>query len=170
MVGELVSPRLSKLREALEMGDLAALDSFWQQVATEGTPLIEPDEENSNFSLVTFLWRASEETKSVVIQIAVDGSGEDEHNLTCFQDTNLWYITFRLRNDYRAAYKFVVNHTFDVDQADEIHDPFNTRTFIEPRDEERPDHTEDDIDSVVMLPAAPSQPWTASRDGSQKGK
>jgi enterochelin esterase-like enzyme len=170
MAEELVSPQLKQLHKALEMGDRAVLDSFWQQVATEGTPLIEPDEANSNFSLVTFLWRGSDETKSVMVQITVDGSGEDEHNMTCFQDTNLWYATFCLRNDFRAAYKFVVNHTYDAEQADEIHDPFNTRTFIEPKDEERPDHTEDDIDSVVMLPDAPAQPWTASRNGIAKGK
>lgn len=170
MAEELISPRLIKLREALAMRDRAVLDSFWQQVATEGAPLIEPDEEHSNFSLVTFLWRGSEETKSAVIQITVDGSGEDEHNMTCFQDTNLWYATFRLRNDYRAAYKFMVNDSFDAELADEICDPFNIRTFIEPKDEERPDHIEDDIDSVVMLPAAPAQPWTTARTEIAKGK
>lgn len=163
MVEEMISPRLKQLREATKMGDRAALDAFWRQLAAEGAPLIEPDKEKVNFSLATFLWRGAEETKSVSVQIAVDGSGEDEHDMTCLQDTNLWYATFRLRNDYRAVYSFVVNDSLDAEQAIKKHDPLNAKTFIEPKDEERPDHAEDDIESVVALPAAPAQTWATPR-------
>ncbi|MFO7680206.1 MAG: enterochelin esterase domain-containing protein, partial [Chloroflexota bacterium] len=163
MMIEVISPRLKQLHEAMKMGDGAALDAFWRQLATEGAPLIEPDEEKANFSLVTFLWRGAEETKSVSVQITVDGSGQDEHDMTCLQDTNLWYATFRLRHDYRAAYSFVVNDSLDAEKAVEKHDPLNAKTFIEPKDEERPDHAEDDIESVVMLPAAPAQTWATPR-------
>ena len=163
MVEEMISPRLKQLREAIKMGDKAALDAFWRQLAAEGAPLIEPDKGKDNFSLTTFLWRGAAETKSVSVQIAVDGSGEDEHDMICLQDTDLWYATFRLRNDYRAAYSFAVNNSLDDEQAVKKHDPLNSKTFIEPKDEERPDHTEDDIESVVMLPAAPAQTWTTPR-------
>lgn len=169
MVEEVISPRLKRLHEAIKMGNGAALDNFWQQLATEGVPLIEPDEEKAHFSLVTFLWRGAAETKSVSVQIAVDGSGEDEHDMTRLQDTDLWYATFRLRNDYRAAYSFVVNDSFDSAQAVAKHDPLNAKTFVEPRDEERPDHAEDDIESVVMLPDAPAQTWTTPRSGIAQG-
>jgi enterochelin esterase-like enzyme len=169
MAGEVISPRLRQLREAIKMGNRAALDAFWRQLTTEGAPLIEPDKEKANFSLVTFLWRGEAGTKSVSVQITVDGSGQDEHDMTCLQDTNLWYATFHLRNDYRAAYSFVVNDSLDKEQAIKKHDPLNPRTFIEPRDEERPDHAEDDIESVVMLPDAPAQTWTTPRDGIAQG-
>jgi enterochelin esterase-like enzyme len=169
MTEEVTSPRLKQLRQAIKMGDRAALDAFWRQLATEGAPLIEPDKEKANLSLVTFFWRGAEETKSVSVQITVDGSGQDEHDMTSLQDTNLWYATFRLRNDYRAAYSFVVNDSLDAAQAVEKPDPLNAKTFIEPKDEERPDHAEDDIESVVMLPDAPAQTWATPRDGIAKG-
>ncbi len=86
MAEEVISPRLKQLREAIKMGDGAALDAFWRQLATEGTP-----------------------------------------------------------------------------------HPLNVKTFIEPKDEERLDHAEDDIESVVMLPDAPAQTWTTPRDGIAKG-
>jgi enterochelin esterase family protein len=169
MVEEAISPRLKQLHAAIKMGDGAALDAFWRRLATEGAPLIEPDKEKANFSLATFLWRGAAETKSVSVQITVDGSGQDEHDMTRLPDTNLWYATFRLRNDYRAAYSFAVNDSLDAEQALKKHDPLNAKTFIEPKDEERPDHAEDDIESVVMLPDAPAQTWTTPRSGIATG-
>jgi len=169
MAEEVISPRLKQLRQAIKMGDRTALDAFWRQLATEGAPLIEPDNEKANFSLVTFLWRGAEETNSVSVQVTVDGSGQDEHDMTCLQDTNLWYATFRLRHDYRAAYSFVVNDSLDAEQAVKKPDPLNVKTFIEPKDEERPDHAEDDIESVVVLPEAPAQTWATPRSGVAKG-
>ena len=170
MTKKILSPQLKRLQEAIEIGDRAALDAFWQHVETQGAPLIEPDKENPYSSLVTFLWRGSEETHSVVVQITVDGSGQDEHIMTRLQDTNLWYATFRLRNDYRGAYKFIVNVSGNPEESLEKQDPCNPHTFIEPKDKERPDHTEDDIDSVVRLSAVPAQPWASPRIEVAKGE
>ncbi len=49
------------------------------------------------------------------------------------------------------------------DEADEQPDPLNANLFIEPKDDERPDHDEDDVDSVVGLPAALSRTWAMPR-------
>jgi enterochelin esterase-like enzyme len=167
---KLASPRLTLLHRAITTGDKRALDSFWQALSAQGTPLIEPNQEDADFSFVTFLWRGTAETKSVIVQVPVDGSGQDEHNMARLLDTDLWYATFRLRNDYRAAYKFIVNESFEPEQTVEKPDPLNSNTFIEPKDEERSDHTEDDIDSIVALPDAPPQPWTVPRPEGAKGK
>ena len=55
-----VSPRLAVLRQALQSGDTKAFNAFWQEVVEQGTPLIESLEEDPDYSLVTFLWRAGE--------------------------------------------------------------------------------------------------------------
>ena len=39
---EPVSPRLADLRKELENGNRSALEQFWQQVTSQGTPIIEP--------------------------------------------------------------------------------------------------------------------------------
>lgn len=169
MTNMILSPQLKQLHEAIEIGDRAALDTFWHHVVTHGAPLIEPDKEKPDISLVTFLWRGSEETQSVVVQITVDRSGQDQHNMDRLQNTNLWYATFRLRNDYRGAYKFIVNESSDREESSEKHDPLNPQTFVEPKDKERPDHSEDDIDSVVRLSAVPAQTWVSPRHEITKG-
>ena len=161
------SPRLKQLSRDLAREDKVALDLFWQEVQKKGAPLIEPDSEKPDFSLVTFLWRGAAETNNVVVHIAVDNTGQDEHVMVHLPQTDLWYTTFRLRNDYRGAYKFGIT---DVKRQEvEQHDPLNPNIFVEPKDETRPDHAEDDIDSVVRLPAAPEPYWTAPRPGISRG-
>jgi enterochelin esterase family protein len=75
-----------------------------------------------------------------------------------------------LRNDYRGAYKFIVSPSPNLEKTVEKPDPLNTKAFVEPKDEERPDHREDDVDSVVELPAAPPHPWTEPRPGTAEGE
>ena len=161
------SPRLKQLSRELARGDDAALDLFWQEVQQKGTPLVETDKEKRDFSLVTFLWRAATGAENVVVQIAVDGTGQDVHAMSRLPQTDLWYATFRLRNDYRGAYKFFV--TDEKEQDVEQHDPFNSNTFVEPKDETRPDHAEDDIDSIIRLSTAPEPYWTPPHSGIARG-
>src|SRR6476661_1921479 len=61
---ELASPRLDALRKEQEAGDTAALERFWQRLATEGTPLVEGE---GTERLVTFLWRGGDETRNVLV-------------------------------------------------------------------------------------------------------
>jgi hypothetical protein len=138
-------------------------------LSAQGTPLIEPDSADADFSLVTFLWFGEAATQKVIVRSPVDGTGQDEHNMTRLLDTGLWYTTFRLRHGYRAAYKFIISAARDPEQLVETADPSNPDTFCEPRDEARPD-TEDEMDSVVALPDASPQPWAAPRAGSAAGE
>jgi hypothetical protein len=64
----LVSPRISTLQRALEVGDTAALDTFWHDIAATGTPLIEPIPDRDDVALVTFVWRAEDTTTHVVAE------------------------------------------------------------------------------------------------------
>lgn len=169
MLEKIISPRLKQLHQEIEMGKQAAMDLFWQEMSQRGTPLIEPDAQSDNFSLVTFIWQGTATTQHVSVQIAVDGTGQDEHEMTRLLQTDLWFATFCLRNDYRGTYKFIVNNTLNPEQTIETYDRLNVKTFIEPKDEERPDHLEDDIDSVVELPDAARYRWTTPHPKSERG-
>lgn len=63
----LVSPQIAALQEVLPCGDRTALDAFWQKVASQGAPLVEPLEDEPGYRLVTFLWRDPGETQNVVV-------------------------------------------------------------------------------------------------------
>jgi enterochelin esterase family protein len=101
------STRIAALQKELEAGNSAALEKFWQENKL-GMPLIEPAEDKDGYSLVTFLWRANEETKSVGILggVATDLS---KSQLARLNDTNLWFKTYQVRNDARFTYQFLVN-------------------------------------------------------------
>src|SRR5260370_23856939 len=61
------SPRITALEKRLKAGDRSALESFWQRAAQEGTPMIEPAPGEARHVLATFLWRATSETKNVLL-------------------------------------------------------------------------------------------------------
>ncbi|MDX1615636.1 MAG: alpha/beta hydrolase-fold protein, partial [Candidatus Promineifilaceae bacterium] len=164
------SPRLNRLRQSLESSGEAALTSFWEELAEQGTPLIEADPHDDDVALVSFLWRGRAATANVQVRISLDGSGEDEHEMSRLPGTRLWYATFRLPSDYMGTYKFLVSTEADVDGPAEYPDPLNPKRFIEPRDPDRPDHAEDDIDSALFLPAAPLRGWVVRQPDLDQGQ
>jgi enterochelin esterase-like enzyme len=164
-----LSPRLVSLRQAIEAGVKDAVDAFWQEISAQGAPLIEQDEMAADSRLVTFLWFDESGAEEVLVRIAVDGTGQDEHPMTRLLDSGLWHATFRLRHDYRGSYKFVVRLFQEDEENIEAPDPLNSKAFIEPKDDERPDHAEDDVESVVELPLAAPHRWAVSRAGVASG-
>jgi hypothetical protein len=58
------SPRIQALREQIASGETNT-ESIWKEIAAQGTPLVE--ELNANYWLVTFLWRAQHDTRSLMV-------------------------------------------------------------------------------------------------------
>jgi len=152
----LASPRLAALQRELEAGHTAALENFWQEVTKQGAPLVEPIKGESRYVWLTFLWRAKEETKNVVIWSDL-GNWRDLSTLqmTRLADTDLWYKTYRVRDDARFNYRLSINDTLipfytEAREKQPIKfqpDPLNPRQY---------DFFKPTIYSVVELPAAPS--------------
>jgi len=139
-------------------------------VFEQGTPLVEPDPTAVGFSLVTFLWIEEIGLKSAILKISIDGLGEDTHEMTRLGGTKIWFLTVQLRDDYRGSYKFALQSIEEPEEEWNDPDPANRNFFIEPRDGERPDHSEDDIDSVVELPEAKPRTWAIYRPEVKVGK
>jgi enterochelin esterase family protein len=96
----LISPQIAALQQALARGDRAALDAFWQKVTSQGTPLIEPLEDESGYRLVTFLWRDPGETQNVVvIQGPAFWGNWFDNMLSHLPGSDLWYKTYHLHSD-----------------------------------------------------------------------
>lgn len=155
----LASPRLAALHKELEAGNRAALESFWREVTKHGAPLVEPVKGESRYVWLTFIWRAKEETKNVVVWSDL-GNWQNLATLqmTRLADTNLWYKTYRVRDDARFAYRLSVNDSLlpfgtqaRAKQPTKFQpDPLNPREY---------DFFKPTIYSVVELPAAPSLQW-----------
>jgi len=158
----LSSPRLSALQKHLEAGNAAALENFWQEIGKQGAPLVEPVAGEDGYRLVTFLWRAKEATKNVVIVGGVAGIEMEQNQMARLGDTDLWFRTYRVRNDARFTYSLSPNDSLipltKLDPKDTKAmmqrvatfkaDPLNPRRFpgLPPS-------------SFVELPGAPPQPW-----------
>jgi enterochelin esterase-like enzyme len=148
------SPRIARLATN---PTTSAVDLFWSEAVAAGTPLIEPAGEGT--ALVTFLWRG--EARSTHTQWGINTE------LTRLAGTDLWYRSVVLPADLRTVY--FLQHDdqtaipADTSGAGPSHiDAANPRRMLFPADPHDPaDH--DVWASLLELPAAPAEPWTATR-------
>ena len=103
----MISPRIADLTKAVQAGNRAAVEEFWQQVTKTGAPIIEPIAGDDRYSFVTFLWRAKAETHNVGIFGGL--AGIEILYMSHLLDTDLWYRTFKVRNDARFTYNLSPN-------------------------------------------------------------
>jgi hypothetical protein len=84
------SPRLTALHREIEAGNSAALHAFWQEIEKRGAPLIEPDEGDPRYALVTFLWHEKGHLRDVLQAKGYDVyymEFNGGHNYICWQGT-----------------------------------------------------------------------------------
>ena len=170
----LESPRLSALEQQLKSGLAGALDAFWTVITKNGAPLVESIPGDKRDVLVTFLWRGDTHTENVVL---VDGPAADDYvnnQLSRLNGTDLWYRSYRIRNDARFYYSFLVNDplTFVFGQAERRRmpkpDPLSKHLITIPKDEDDP-NSEQETGSALELRGAPPQLWTIRQPGVPAG-
>ena len=151
--GLFASPRIAALRRAVGQKDPAAIERFWSDLRASGAPLIEPVPREKQYSLVTFVYRGAPQTRNVVVvdgvAVAVGGVDPKNSEMTQLAGTDVWYRTYKVRNDARFVYKISENDPLQsfVDpnrKSDSKVDPFNPRIFSTGQ-------------SYLELPDAPSQ-------------
>jgi enterochelin esterase-like enzyme len=154
------SPRITRL---LADPSPSAVDDFWREVSATGTPLIEPWDDDR--VLVTFLWRG--EARSTRAWWGVDIP------LTRLPGTDIWHGAELLPADLRTIYCLLHDDAEDLpgdpgDDGPSHLDAGNPRRFLFPRDpQDAADH--DQWASVLELPRAPAEQWTAPRPGVRPG-
>lgn len=172
-MGAGASPRIAQLRSQVRSGDRGAVERFWQEIQGNGAPLVEKDSRDN--SLVTFFWQGDPGTHNVVIFDGVAGFDASDR-MTKLDGTNVWYKTYRVRNDARFAYNLSPDDSLepldqiknDVEMEKRLAafqpDPLNRRrcpaTFGAFSAEA----------SYVELPDARPQPWKAAAAGRPHGK
>lgn len=167
------SPRIEALRQQVIL-DHVSTDAFWKQVAQEGTPLVEPFGTDGVYQLVTFLWRATHETRNVLVlgSLSVPGIARMDYAMHRMSDTDLWYWTVKLPRGARFSYRLSPNDPLAADgpRADQRiatvqSDPLNPHRL-----ECSPDATRFACRSLAELPGAPPKPWLVKKAGTPEGK
>jgi enterochelin esterase-like enzyme len=167
------SKRIESLRKQIAAGQTNT-ESFWKQVAAEGTPLTEPYGSDGKYQLVTFLWRSTHETRNVFVRGSFLGVGPPaNYSMHQIPNSDVWYLTLRLPSGARFTYQLSPN------------DPL---TFEDPRAAQRaatrqadplsrhplsacpPTVSKFNCSSVGELPGAAPEPWVIDKPGTPKGR
>jgi enterochelin esterase family protein len=174
----IASPRLAALHQQLAGGNRAALDQFWRELEREGAPLIEALPDDADHALVTFVWRGDAQTQSVIVFGDLGGQSLTNNQLIRLPHSDVWQRSYRVRNDMRTLYRFILNlppeaaqdpaAMYIVLRAHVVADPFNPRVFSAPADAENGSPRL--LAHVLEMPAAPPQPWSAPRPGAPAGR
>jgi len=151
------SAPLTRLAAAVERGRDGAADDFWRSARERGTPLVEPAPE-AGHSVVTFVYRGGPGVEGVRLEsnlsaLLIQGVTTDFDSLGGMErmpGTDVWQLSFRLRNDIRVPYRFEVRA---ADSTRSELDPLNPSVWEPER--------EGLAASILELPGAPPQPWRA---------
>ena len=105
LYGNWRSPLIEALRGRLASGEPGAMEDFWKHLETQGTPIIKPVPEGGGEVLLTLVWRQREETRNVVVVPGLHHGWQPHCNqLQRLEGTDLWYRTYRVRDDLRTTY------------------------------------------------------------------
>jgi len=169
------SASIVRLRQQLPSNHGLALKQFWAEVARTGAPLIEPVSGDKSYSFVTFLWRGGDDTRNVVIFDGIAGFGAKDR-MVRIPSTDVWYKTYRVRNDARFSYNLSPNdslQSFDDVRGDNA---MKQRLAAFRPDPLNPHHCPTTFgaygtdSSYVELPNAEPLLWEASTKGVAEGK
>jgi enterochelin esterase-like enzyme len=178
-IAERVTDHVHPLLAALA-ADPAGEAAFWERMALDKAPLIEPDPQHRGHSLVTYVFPLPEGAKYVVIS---PGFGQAKDNvLDRIAGTNVCHASYRYRNDVRATYGFLADMPLvDPEQATDAEwkafmeammaavpspDPHHRESFTSRAGEGQPDN----VASVLSLPDAPAQAFVQRRADVPRGK
>ena len=158
---------MAALKKSIEVGDrVTTVAAFWEETRKSGTPLIEPVSSNSPYSWVTFLWQAKENTVNVAIidgvGAALGGLDPAKALLTHLPGTDVWYRTYKLRNDAAFHYWLSPNDCLELLGGTE---PRNCKPQADPLNPRRLGPV-----SYVELPAAPGVSLVTTSPSLARGK
>ena len=167
------SKRIQTLRDQFAAGQTNT-ESFWKQVAAEGTPLTEAYGSDGKYQLVTFLWRNTHDTRNVFVRGSFLGVGAPaDYSMHQIPNSDVWYLTLKLPSSARFTYQLSPNDplTFEGPRAEQRAatrqaDPLS----LNPLSACPPDTSKFNCQSVAELPGAPPQPWLVAKPGIAEGR
>ena len=169
------SPRIDGLRQEVASGNHDTT-AFWKEVATVGTPLVEPYGKDRKYQLVTFLWRATYETRSVFLRspLQLPKLQLRDYAMRRLLDTDVWYLTLKIPAGARFDYTISPNDPLVFDgprspQRDTTAqaDPLNAHRWnCDPRE----NSSRFRCHSYAELPGAAPGTWLIKKPGVAEGR
>ena len=167
------SKRIQTLRNQISAGQTNT-ESFWKQVAAEGTPLTEAFGSDGKYQLVTFLWRSKHDTRNVFVRGSFWGVGAPaEYSMHQIPDSDVWYLTLKLPSGARFTYQLSPNDPLTSDgpraaqrAATRQADPLSRH----PDSACSPDTSKFNCTAWRSCPELAPQPWLVAKPGIAEGR
>jgi enterochelin esterase family protein len=163
------SPAIRLLEQQTSSSDRSAVSGFWARLADEHSPVVERDPADSEYSLVTFVWRGDSTTKNVVVISPLALVNFENALMQRLGETDVWFKTYRMRNDARMTYRFAVNDTLVPFEQEKNFFERMKSWKTDPMNPSRFDMGGNVMVSVLELHDAPSDKWTHDSKTVPKG-
>jgi enterochelin esterase family protein len=164
------SSAIQLLEHRVLSGQTTAVGEFWSRLANNHSPIIESDLADSNYCLVTLVWRGNSDTKNVVVVSPLALVDFSDAIMRRVADTDVWFKTYRMRRDARMTYRFAVNDTLVPFEKDPNFFERMKSWKTDPWNPGKSDMGGGILASVLELPEAPTDKWTHNSESVPKGK
>jgi enterochelin esterase family protein len=160
---------IMELEKKILQGNSKAVEEFCYEIEVKGTPIIEKIDGDSENDLVTFIYRTDEEVENILLISPIGWHNLQECKMKRLLQTNLWYITYKVKNDIRLFYYFSVNDSMDNDWEKRFkkskHDKYNNNATIFKGD----NNEEDKYRSYALMSRTERDFWVNKRADIHKG-
>ena len=166
----LKSRTITELEAKIKLYGESAVEEFLLIIKDKGTPIIEELENDSKNCLVTFIYKGDEECENVLFVPPVGKENYNDNQMQRILETDLWYITYEVRNDVRFKYYFSPNDPLDNNWDERyynrsVYDRLNKKVMIFKGENEE----DDKKSSYVIMPQSPEDVWTKKIEGVPRG-
>jgi len=166
----LKSRTIIELEEKIKLYGERAIEEFLCIIEEKGTPIIEELENDSKSSLVTFIYKGDKECENVLFVPPVGKENYNDNQMQRILKTDLWYITYEVRNDVRFKYYFSPNDPLDNNWDERyynrsVYDKLNKKVMIFKGENEE----DDEKSSYVIMPQSLEDVWTKKIEGVPRG-
>lgn len=158
--GPQASPQIRLPRQSIQAREHSEASQFWEEIEQQGTPLVEQIPGDPQHSLVTFLWRAVDDSRNVaVVGGVINGAEPAKNQMARVEGSDVWYLSFAIRNDARFTYAFSPN-----DSMLPLPDPARVSMDfkLDPLNPRRCLGHSGKYSSYIEQPNAPYDPWTTT--------
>ena len=166
----LKSRTITELEKKIKLYGERAVEEFLCIIEEKGTPIIEELENDSKNSLVTFIYKGDKECENVLFVPPVGKENYNDNQMQRILKTDLWYITYEVRNDVRFKYYFSPNDPLDNNWDERyynrtVYDRLNKKVMIFKGENEE----DDEKSSYVIMPQSLEDVWTKKIEGVPRG-
>ena len=175
---DLISPTITQIRNDIKSGVKSRLEDFWRKIEENGTPLIEPIENDESHKLVTFVVKADDDTRNVVIITALANQDDVISENVCekIENTNIFHKSFKVLNGTLTIYSISKNNSLRFTRFYEniminaktlSPDPFNSKRFVQ-RYRREGRHFKIEY-SVLEMPDGKTRSWSVLNESVPAG-